>query len=96
LFYFKSQENQNEEWKKFKESYETLLKFSFLAQDEEQIANESKDELQNFYITTKLGVDEHETSSTCSIDPAVISRSEPNRYQSTIEEDEEDTAAEIK
>lgn len=43
---------------KLKQSYETLLRFSFLAQDEEQFSNEpdySKDQLQNFYATTKLG-----------------------------------------
>lgn len=52
------QKDNNEEVRKLKESYETLLRFSFLAQDEEQFSNESeysKDQLQNFYAATKLG-----------------------------------------
>jgi hypothetical protein len=43
---------------KLKSSYETLLKFSFLVQDEEQFSKETdsmRDQLQSFYISTKLG-----------------------------------------
>ena len=54
----KHKKDNNEEVRKLKESYETLLRFSFLAQDEEQFSNESeysKDQLHNFYAATKLG-----------------------------------------
>ena len=43
---------------KLKESYDTLMKFSFLAQDDDQIANEvtlgeSKEKLKHLYFSTK-------------------------------------------
>lgn len=48
-------ETKKDELKKLKTSYETLMKFSFLAQDEEQftkdIAVESRDQLQNLYAS---------------------------------------------
>jgi hypothetical protein len=42
---------------KLKASYETLIKYSFLAQDDEQLVkeakHESKNKLQNLYFSTK-------------------------------------------
>ncbi len=41
---------------KLKTSYETLLKYSFLAQDDDQLAKEAKsfkNKLQNIYFSTK-------------------------------------------
>lgn len=60
---------KNEEFEKLKSSYETLLKFSFLVQDEDQFSNEtesSKDQLQNFYVATKLGQLSPENNNTAT------------------------------
>lgn len=50
--------DDDQELEKLKQSYESLLRFSFLAQDEEQFSNtldSSKDQLQNLFVSTKLG-----------------------------------------
>ncbi len=58
LFHFYQDPGNEENLKKLKTSYETLVKFSFLAQDDEQFTNslarESRDQLHNLYLSTKL------------------------------------------
>ena len=54
----KKDPENDENLNKLKASYETLMKFSFLTQDEEQftkeIAMESRDHLQNIYMLAKV------------------------------------------
>lgn len=54
----KNSKNNDENLKKLKSSYETLIKFSFLTCEDDEftksLAQESRDQLHNIYINTKL------------------------------------------
>lgn len=101
IFKKKKDKEREVELKKFKSSYETLMKFSFLTQDEDQIDIDAKDDIQNFYITTKLGGfdDVAQAQSTTAgndvnvsfvNDETASSKNELKNYQSVIDEEEED------